>query len=88
MHLIGLIGADGATYKALEFHGSTIKKMPMADRFTLANMAVEAGAKVGLFETDEKTREYLKEHGMVDIVVDRQHMKEELAKVLKILMHK
>ncbi len=63
LHLIGLIGADGATYRALEFHGSTIENMTMADRFTLANMAVEAGAKAGLFITDEKTRAYLKEHG-------------------------
>ena len=66
LHLIGLIGADGATYKALEFHGSTIENMTMADRFTLANMAVEAGAKAGLFETDEKTRAYLKEKGRED----------------------
>lgn len=66
LHLIGLIGADGATYKALEFHGSTIENMTMADRFTLANMAVEAGAKAGLFETDEKTRDYLKEKGRED----------------------
>ena len=66
LYLIGLIGADGATYKALEFHGSTIKNMTMSDRFTLANMAVEAGAKAGLFETDEITREYLKERGRVD----------------------
>ncbi|MEI8377011.1 MAG: 3-isopropylmalate dehydratase large subunit [bacterium] len=63
LHLIGLIGADGATYKALEFSGSTIEKMEMSDRFTLANMAVEAGAKVGLFVTDEKTKAYLKERG-------------------------
>ena len=63
LHLIGMIGADGATYKALEFHGSTIENMTMADRFTLANMAVEAGAKAGLFVTDEKTRAYLKEKG-------------------------
>ena len=63
LHLIGLIGADGATYKALEFTGSGAKNMSMADRFTISNMAVEAGAKVGLFETDEKTKAYLKEHG-------------------------
>lgn len=66
LHLIGLIGADGATYKALEFHGSTIENMTMADRFTLANMAVEAGAKAGLFMTDEKTKAYLKEKGRED----------------------
>ena len=66
LHLIGLIGADGATYKALEFSGSTIENMSMADRFTVANMAVEAGAKAGLFKTDEKTKAYLKEHGRED----------------------
>ncbi len=66
LHLIGLIGADGATYKALEFTGDGAKNMPMADRFTISNMAVEAGAKAGLFETDEKTYEYLKEHNRAD----------------------
>lgn len=70
LHLIGLIGADGATYKALEFHGSTIENMTMADRFTLANMAVEAGAKAGLFITDEKTKAYLKEKGREDKFVE------------------
>lgn len=70
LHLIGLIGADGATYRALEFHGSTIENMTMADRFTLANMAVEAGAKAGLFVTDEKTKEFLKQHGREDKFVE------------------
>jgi 3-isopropylmalate/(R)-2-methylmalate dehydratase large subunit len=63
LHLIGKIGADGATYKALEFHGNAIKKMSMSGRFTTANMAVEAGAKAGLFESDETTREFLKSEG-------------------------
>lgn len=63
LHLIGLIGADGATYKALEFTGNAVKNMTMSDRFTISNMAVEAGAKTGLFETDEKTYAFLKEFG-------------------------
>jgi 3-isopropylmalate/(R)-2-methylmalate dehydratase large subunit len=63
LHLIGKIGADGATYKALEFHGSTIKKMNMSGRFTIANMAVEAGAKVGLFASDDTTKKYLEAEG-------------------------
>src|SRR4030043_172947 len=63
LHLIGKIGADGATYKALEFHGSAIKKMSMSGRFTIANMAVEAGAKGGLFAADKGTQEFLKAKG-------------------------
>lgn len=70
LHLIGMIGADGATYRALEFSGSTIENMTMADRFTLANMAVEAGAKAGLFVTDEKTKQYLKDHGREDKYIE------------------
>lgn len=70
LHLIGLIGADGATYKALEFCGDTIDNMSMSERFTLANMAVEAGAKAGLFATDNKTKEYLESRGRGDKFVE------------------
>jgi 3-isopropylmalate/(R)-2-methylmalate dehydratase large subunit len=63
LYLIGMLTADGATYKALEFCGPTIDAMPMSERITLANMAVEAGAKTGLFASDETTRRYLAEFG-------------------------
>jgi 3-isopropylmalate/(R)-2-methylmalate dehydratase large subunit len=63
LHLIGQLGADGATYKSLEFGGAAVRKMSMAGRFTIANMAVEAGAKVGIFPSDETTRKYLAAQG-------------------------
>jgi 3-isopropylmalate/(R)-2-methylmalate dehydratase large subunit len=60
LHTIGLIGVDGARYKAMEFHGEAIAKLDMDSRFTMANMAVEAGAKNGIFHVDEKTTAYIK----------------------------
>ena len=62
IHIIGKIGVDGALYKSMEFTGDGIRNLSMADRFTMANMAIEAGAKNGIFPVDEKTEEYLKEH--------------------------
>jgi 3-isopropylmalate/(R)-2-methylmalate dehydratase large subunit len=59
LYLIGIIGTDGATYKAVEFGGEAIDNMSMSQRFTLANMMVEAGAKVALFPCDKTTKEYL-----------------------------
>lgn len=59
LHLIGLIGVDGALYKSLEFTGEGVGELSMDDRFTIANMAIEAGGKNGIFPVDEKTVEYV-----------------------------
>ncbi len=63
LYLIGKIGADGATYKALEFGGAGVSNIGVPQRLTVSNMAVEAGAKVGIFPADEVTRGFLKENG-------------------------
>ncbi|WP_026510404.1 MULTISPECIES: 3-isopropylmalate dehydratase large subunit [unclassified Butyrivibrio] len=62
LHIIGMIGVDGALYKSMEFTGEGVKELSMDDRFTIANMAIEAGGKNGIFPVDEKAIEYLKEH--------------------------
>ena len=62
LHIIGKIGVDGALYKSMEFVGDGIANLSMDDRFTMANMAIEAGAKNGIFIVDEKAEAYMKEH--------------------------
>ncbi|MBR5944288.1 MAG: 3-isopropylmalate dehydratase large subunit [Lachnospiraceae bacterium] len=62
LHIIGKIGVDGALYKSMEFVGEGVKALSMDDRFTIANMAIEAGGKNGIFPVDDLTKEYLKEH--------------------------
>ena len=62
LHIIGMIGVDGALYKSMEFVGDGIRYLSMDDRFTIANMAIEAGGKNGIFPVDEKAEAYMKEH--------------------------
>lgn len=69
LHIIGLIGVDGALYKSMEFVGDGIKYLSMDDRFTISNMAIEAGGKNGIFPVDELTIEYMKEHSERPYVV-------------------
>ncbi|MBP5433985.1 3-isopropylmalate dehydratase large subunit [Ruminococcus sp.] len=63
LHIIGRIGVDGALYRSMEFKGEGLSSLTMADRFCIANMAIEAGAKNGIFEVDDKTLDYIREHG-------------------------
>ena len=62
LHIIGMIGVDGALYRSMEFMGEGLKHLTMDDRFTIANMAIEAGGKNGIFPVDELTISYMKEH--------------------------
>lgn len=62
LHIIGMIGVDGALYQSMEFSGDGISHLTMDDRFTIANMAIEAGGKNGIFPVDEKTIAYMKDH--------------------------
>lgn len=85
LHLIGTIGADGATYKSIEFDGPTVAAMAFTDRLTLSNMAVEAGAKVGLIAADEVTQKYLEDQGRgedyCEIVADADAAYEQIITV-------
>lgn len=69
LHIIGKIGVDGARYKSMEFTGDGLSSLSMDDRFTMANMAIEAGAKNGIFEVDEKTIEYMREHSKKEYTI-------------------
>lgn len=83
LHLIGDIGVDGALYKTLEIGGETIKNMPMDGRFTICNMAIEAGAKNGIIEPDDITREYLKGRSLREPVFYTSDEGANYEKVLK-----
>ena len=84
LYTIGLIGVSGALYKAIEFSGPTIDALPLAGRFTMANMAIEAGAKAGLFLVDDKTRAYVDARTARDYTVYAPDPDAEYTRTLKI----
>lgn len=69
LHIIGKIGVDGALYKSMEFTGEGVAELSMDDRFTICNMAIEAGAKNGIFPVDDKTMEYIKDRVHREVTV-------------------
>ena len=69
LHIIGMIGVDGALYKSMEFTGEGVHTLSVSERLCMANMAIEAGAKNGIFEVDDKTLEFIKNAGGKDPVV-------------------
>lgn len=69
LHIIGMIGVDGALYKSMEFTGDGVSSLTVFDRLTIANMAIEAGAKNGIFEVDEQTVKYVKERSNREIQI-------------------
>lgn len=84
LHIIGMIGVDGALYKSMEFTGEGMHTLTMDDRFTIANMAIEAGAKNGIFEVDDLTREYMKEHSVKTFTEFTADVDAEYAEVIDI----
>lgn len=89
LYLIGQIGVEGANYKALEFCGETIEEMDASGRLTIANMAIEAGGKAGLFGSDNKTRDFLKRYGREkDFTEIKPDVDAEYEKVLEINVEK
>lgn len=84
LHIIGKIGVDGALYKSMEFTGNGVKSLSMDDRFTIANMAIEAGAKNGIFEVDSLTEEYMKEHNAGEFTVYTADEDAEYSEVIDI----
>ena len=84
IHIIGKIGVEGALYKTMEFTGDGIANLSMDDRFTIANMAIEAGAKNGIFPVDEKTEEYLREHTKKSYMIYEADADAEYDEVLEI----
>ena len=84
LHIIGMIGVDGALYKSMEFVGDGIRYLSMDDRFTIANMAIEAGGKNGIFPVDDKTIQYLNEHTKKEYTVYEADEDAEYEQVVEI----
>lgn len=84
LHIIGMIGVDGALYKSMEFTGDGIKNLTMDDRFTICNMAIEAGGKNGIFPVDDVAIEYMKEHSKREFTVYEADLDAEYEKVYTI----
>lgn len=84
LHIIGRIGVDGALYKSMEFTGEGVKELSMADRFTICNMAIEAGAKNGIFPVDEAAKEYLDKHAKRDYKIYEADSDAEYEEVIDI----
>lgn len=83
LHTIGRIGVSGATYQAMEFTGETIARLPMDDRLTMCNMAIEAGAKSGIIAPDEVTTAYLAERARRDYTIYRSDPDADYAQVFE-----
>ena len=84
LHIIGMIGVDGALYQSLEFTGEGVQELSMDDRFTIANMAIEAGGKNGIFPVDEKAIQYMKEHSMRPFKIYEADEDAEYERVIRI----
>lgn len=84
LHIIGRIGVDGALYQSMEYCGEGVGNLSMDDRFTISNMAIEAGAKNGIFEVDARTLEYVSEHSDRTPVIYKADPDAEYARVLEI----
>lgn len=81
---VGVLGIDGATYRAIEYHGTTIDRLSITGRITMANMAIEAGAKNGIFHADEKTIAFVKERTDRDFLVERADADARYERVVEI----
>ncbi len=84
LHIIGRIGVDGALYRSMEFCGKGVSELSVTDRLTICNMAIEAGAKNGIFEVDEKTLEYIRDHSDREPVVYKADEDAEYDEVIDI----